>query len=196
VKSRNEALLAAAGLALVACSDSSPATSTASPAATATSTASAMPDAAPVPPPCSLAFSNAVTDTASLPAGCMPLAVATTGPSKGNWVLSLKASSPAISTFRVSIDLGAAPRTGTYGAADVAAWDALAFAKGDSNCTYGAGSDTVPEGAFVLTVDWLETGPDGAPTAAHGTLDLQMLVHAPPGATCAPQDVERVFVSF
>lgn len=190
-------LVLATSLGVVgACSDASSSAATdAGPATSATTTASVVPDAAPTPQPCTFTFSNAIDDATSLAPDCAQVAVATTGPSKDDWVLTLKASSKAFATFRVSVDLGASPRTGELGAADVVAWDGLAFAKGDSNCTYAAGSDAVPQGAFVLNVDRLDPGANGA-SIAHGTLDMQLLVHAPSGADCGPQDVERVLVVF
>jgi hypothetical protein len=100
--------------------------------------------------------------------------------------------SPASGTgvrLDVQIDLGEAPQAGDWSPESTAGWSAIGIAA-QNNCGFNAGSASAPQGNFTLTLT--SVGASGA----HGTLQLEQYVHAPPMVDCGPGDTESVDVTF
>jgi hypothetical protein len=147
-------------------------------------------DAVPVARACTAVFSEAFPETVSGPPSC-----ATVEASDGDTLLRFAIPSQTIAApFMISIDLGAAPGTGTYSSDSlVAPWSADALHEFDmTSCLYHAGTAAVPPGRFTLSLDEL----DAAGARAHGTLDLVLYVLARPFTYCGETNIERVVVTF
>jgi len=107
----------------------------------------------------------------------------------GTTSLVVDTTTADLGRVRVSIDVSAAPSGGSLSAQTVDTWDAIVTGLGDAGCAYQAGSDVVPHGNFAL--EWTQT--DALP---HGTLDVTLAVHSPPGSTCGASDVEYLHLTF
>ena len=148
------------------------------------------------PPGCTMLFSGNVTGSVSLPAGCASLAPAAEAGSSGGTVLTVRASSTAHAGLVVSVDLGPSPSAGSYSPETVANWSALGLAGASSDCAYTAGSTAVPSGSFALDITSAGGAGGGALPEVHGSIDLQLEVHAPPATDCGPEDIENVTLTF
>ena len=93
----------------------------------------------------------------------------------------------------VAIGLGPAPSPGTFSSETVRSWNAAGvLGRGSSDCGLSAGSGVVPSGSFTRTL----TSLDLASGVVHGTLDLTLYVHSPPGGDCGVSDLEGVEIAF
>lgn len=89
-----------------------------------------------------------------------------------------------------TIELGGGA-AGVYSSETVATWSATAMRTvTHSICLASAGNAVAPHGDFMLT---LELDSDDA---AHGTLALELYVHAAPFTDCGPDLVETVDLAF
>ncbi|HEX4423492.1 MAG TPA: hypothetical protein VH165_36535 [Kofleriaceae bacterium] len=139
-----------------------------------------------VAPPCKAVFSDNFVETWSGPTGCATLAV------NGDTTLGLSIPSQTLGVpFAISIDLGAAPGTGTYTSETLTTpWSVDALHEFDmTSCLYHAGTAAVPPGTFKLELDAVE------PTA-HGTLELELYVLARPYTYCGETSTEHMVVTF
>lgn len=143
-------------------------------------------------PACSVRFTGNYQDSVVSDAPCARL-VDQRGSQAQGWVLELNAASPvAGATTRVQIDLGASPAPGSYTAASVSSWSAVAV--GSTNCEYSAGSNAIPSGGFTLRLDSISSIDESA--ELHGALSLVQHVAAPPGVDCGQGDAEQVDFEF
>lgn len=89
----------------------------------------------------------------------------------------------------ISLDLGDAPAAGPYSSETVAHWSAVqARSIGNGACVYSAGDEVVPAGSFTLSLT--------DPAAPHGTLAVELTVHAVDGTRCGAGDQEHVEIVF
>jgi len=138
---------------------------------------------------CRATYLGNYTGEVSAAGGCGTIAAATSAP--GDLSLFVSLASKEGVTLAAELDLGSSPTPGALTSASVMSWQAVASA--NSDCEYSAGDQSVPNGNFMLT---LTEVPSTAGGAAHGTLQLQQWVQAPPGTDCGPGDVEQVNVDF
>jgi hypothetical protein len=142
--------------------------------------APAAPDAAT----CTLALAGNFDEASSAPADC---------PTVAGGELDFTLPSSAIgSPIAVAIELGAAPATGTYSSETIAHWRLVAARSVgvDGACVYSAGDEVTPHGSFTLVLTSIDA------SAAHGTLDAILWVHALDSTDCGAGDTETVHVSF
>jgi hypothetical protein len=145
---------------------------------------------------CELVFGGDVPDSAKLPGGCGVLEPGVMSGEMGDVILSFAVSSPMIAALQIRIDLGKAPAVGVFTSETTSDWSAVAIANSEANCSYGAGAESVPQGSLTLSLDSVEIPAPGSRGVAHGSVDIQMYVHAPPGTTCGAADSESVTISF
>ena len=148
------------------------------------------------PQTCTAQFSGNITDSATLPAGCGVLNPKPDAGAEGEYVLSFQASSKQIAAIQIVIALGSSPAPGTVSPETANEWSAVALSNGSSNCGFSAGNDAVPTGSFTLTLSSVNAAEGDGNGTAHGTLDLTMYVHAPPGVDCGIGDIEDVEFVF
>jgi hypothetical protein len=91
--------------------------------------------------------------------------------------------------LEVQIDLGEDPQAGDSSSETTASWSAIGIAA-QNNCSFNAGSASVPQGNFTLTLTSITA------SEAHGSLQLEQYVHAPPTVDCGPGDTESINVTF
>jgi len=139
----------------------------------------------PVAPKCDIVTTGDL-DASSELATCASLVMDDAGTTS----LVVDTTTPELGRVRVSIDVGAAPSGGSLSAQTTDTWDAIVTGTGDAGCAYQAGSDVVPHGNFAL--QWTQTDA-GVP---HGTLDVTLAVHSPPGTSCGASDVEYLHLTF
>jgi hypothetical protein len=104
--------------------------------------------------------------------------------------LAMSITSPLIgSPLAISLDLGPAPSPGPYSSEFVPTWSAVqARSIGNGACVYSAGDQVVPLGSFTLNLS--------DATTPHGTLELELTVHAVDGTVCGAGDLESVSIVF
>lgn len=151
----------------------------------ACSTTSANVDAGPRT--CSFDLSGNRSAVASI-ASCASI----TKSDAGDDVLAIDAAVASVGRVRVSIDLGAAPPSGTLTSTDTLhEWAASITGDDDGGCVLAAGRSTVPSGSFTLSA---LTVPDaGLP---RGVLDVVLTVQAASAIDCGPTDSEYLHVTF
>ncbi len=150
-------------------------------------------------PGCSLESSGNVIASEALPSGCGAVTSAPVddaGTSTG-YVLTVSVTSKALANLDFEVDLGPSPELGSLTSEGVTDWNAGGAAgeggaDAGSACTFGAGSAAVPAGSFTLDLTSLDVGAD----TAHGTVSLNMYVHAAPSTDCGAGDLETVVLSF
>jgi hypothetical protein len=137
-------------------------------------------DAALCADACPATFSGNFADHSLAAANCARLDPA----------LELSIASPVIGApLAISLDLGAAPAAGPYSSETVAHWSAVqARSIGDGACVYSAGDEVVPIGSFTLDL--------ADPVGPHGTLAVELTVHAVDGTRCGAGDREHVEIVF
>jgi hypothetical protein len=117
--------------------------------------------------------------------------VATSADAGGDWILTIDTSTSDLARLVTTIDLGSSPVPGQLTNETVTSWDATALAASTS-CAFLAGTDAVPSGSFTL-----QLGAFDAPTStAHGTLQIDAYLHAPPTIDCSYGDIETITVQF
>ncbi len=138
---------------------------------------------------CAVEIAGDTSETAQLPADCAKLAPP--ADAGAAYVLTLSASTPDLAQLTIAVPLGDDPSAGDYSSEGLSDWSAIATVAGDSNCTYAAGTLSVPTGSMTLNLT--SAGPNTTP---HGTLDATLYVHAPLATDCGPSDTERVVLAF
>ena len=138
---------------------------------------------------CTLELSGNVAETSDLGKDC-----ATLKPSNdGGYRLEIEGSSSKLQALTLRFDLGAAPAPGAYSPVSVSSWSASALRSGSATCILSAGNRSVPQGYFTLDLESVEARAGGV---AHGSLELEMNVRAPPATDCGPGDTEQVSLRF
>jgi hypothetical protein len=137
------------------------------------------------PPKCDIVTSGDL-DASSELATCASLQTDDAGTTS----LVVDTTTAELGRVRVAIDISSAPSGGKLSPQNVDTWDAIETGLGDAGCAYQAGSDVVPHGNFSL--EWTQSDA-GAP---HGTIDVTLAVHAPPGSSCGASDVEYLHITF
>jgi hypothetical protein len=148
------------------------------------------------PSGCTAQFSGNMTESVNLPANCGLLSASADAGAAGGYVLNFQMSSPEIAGLAITVDLGPSPSPGSFSSETVTDWSALGLNTGSTNCGYSAGSASVPSGSFTLDLTSVQGAVGGASGTAHGTLDLEMYVHAPPATDCGLGDNEKLEVVF
>ncbi len=136
-------------------------------------------------PACMASFTGNFTET-SLITACAQV--------EPDAVLAIVVPSTMLGTsFKIAIDLGAAPAAAAYSSETVATWSATASEPvGGPDCIYLASNTTTPRGSFALSLDHI----DVASGAAHGTLEVTMYVLTPPFTSCGSQMTEMLALRF
>lgn len=137
------------------------------------------------PPKCDIVTSGDLDGSSEL-ASCASLVTDDAGVTS----LVVDTTTAQLGHVHVAIDISSAPSGGSLSAQTVDAWDAIETGLDDAGCVWQAGSGVVPHGNFAL--EWTETDA-GTP---HGTLDVTLPVHAPPGSSCGASDVEYLHLTF
>jgi hypothetical protein len=141
---------------------------------------------------CSIRFSGDVDEEGRLGPGCALVAAAAGDAGASGDVLTLGATSAHFAVFQISINLGASPAAGTFSSETVPDWSADGLDV--ANCGYTAGRQAAPTGSFTMKLTDVMAAPSG--TVAHGTLDMTLYVHAPPGTDCGIYPNEQVHAVF
>ena len=141
-------------------------------------------------PSCAIALSGDTNETAELAPDCATVRARGDSGSAGGFVLELDGQTRELGSIRIVIPLGAHPSPGAFDSGTVSDWSAVAAVTGDSTCTYAAGTESVPNGSFSLSL----TSADAA--SAHGTIDVTLYVHAPEFTDCGPSDTEAIVLTF
>jgi hypothetical protein len=141
---------------------------------------------------CEARYSGNYEDSVSTAPGCGKLAPSSAN--AGDWELQLTSTSVRNNvTLSVQIDVGSSPAPGSFSSENVAHWQAVGAS--NQNCEYSAGDQSVPVGNFTLMLASVPAL-SGAGGVAHGTLQLQQYVQAPPTVDCGPGDSETVDFEF
>jgi hypothetical protein len=135
---------------------------------------------------CALDYSGNL-DTQVSATGCASWGAA----DAGDPLLVIDTTSELTGRLQVMIDLGATPIPAAVSSDVVSNWNAVVFGFGDAGCAFTGGSTSVPFGSFDLALDSASAG-----ATPHGSITLVLYVHAPPGNSCGPSDVENVHVAF
>lgn len=144
-------------------------------------------------PTCSAWFSGNVSDSVTVTGSCGGVALSPDAGAGDGYTLSLKVSASRVPVLAVNVDLGRTPSAGSFSSETTRTWNAAGVLGQDaSDCGLSAGNGVVPNGSFRLTLSSV----DRVRGTAHGTLDLTLHVHAPPGAECGVSDIEGVEIAF
>lgn len=137
---------------------------------------------------CSVDYAGNVSGSASLANACAHVEQR----ADGAFTLHVEASSKRLPTLAVDVALGATPAPGVL-SPPTAGFSASGVSPVDATCLFTAGSDAVPPGSFILDLTAVQARDGGA---AHGSLELDLTLHAPPGVDCGAGDAEHVTVRF
>ena len=143
---------------------------------------------------CSIRFSGDIDEPGQLGPGCAVVTAATSDGGASQDVLTLTATSADVAGLQISIVLGASPAPGTFSSETVPDWSAEGLGGDGGNCGYAGGRQAVPSGSFSMTLTSVVPQPSG--DVAHGTLDMTLYVHSPPGTDCGRDPNERIHATF